>query len=44
MEITACPVLHPTAEEFSDFYAYIHYLDRTYKKDYGMVKVKLYFI
>lgn len=39
MEIRSCPVLHPTAAEFSNFYEYIHHLDRTYKQDYGMVKV-----
>ena len=32
MEIKSCPVLYPTEAEFSDFYAYIHYLDRTFKK------------
>ena len=39
MEIPSCPVLHPTEAEFADFYNYIHHLDRTYKKEYGMVKV-----
>jgi hypothetical protein len=40
MEIKSCPVLHPTVEEFNDFYGYIHFLDKTYKKDHGMVKVQ----
>lgn len=39
MEIGPCPVLHPTETEFNDFYSYIHFLTKTYKKDYGMVKV-----
>lgn len=40
MEIDFCPVLHPTAQEFADFYSYIHFLDRTYKLQSGMVKVR----
>lgn len=39
MEIGQCPVVRPSEEEFSHFYDYIHRLDETYSKDYGMVKV-----
>jgi hypothetical protein len=39
MEIPECPVLRPTMQEFKNFYEFVEKVDRTYKKDYGMVKV-----
>lgn len=39
MEIPYCPVVRPTLEEFNNFYQFVEMLDRTYKDQYGMVKV-----
>jgi hypothetical protein len=40
MSINWCPVVRPTSKEFKNFYQYMEYLDKTYRKDYGMVKVR----
>ena len=39
MSIPECPVLRPTMKEFKNFYNFVEYVDRTYKHDFGMVKV-----
>jgi hypothetical protein len=37
--IPSCPILHPTKEEFADFFSYVTKVEKKYQKDYGMVKV-----
>jgi jumonji domain-containing protein 2 len=37
--IEQCPVLHPTAQEFTNFYEYMEAIDKKYSAQYGMVKV-----
>jgi len=39
MDIPFCPVVRPTLKEFQNFKEFVEKLDKTYKKDYGMVKV-----
>lgn len=39
--IDFAPVVYPTMEEFSNPEKYLQYLEDTYSKDNGMVKVKL---
>lgn len=39
MEIPECPVLRPTFKEFKNFSDFVEKVDRTYKHNYGMVKV-----
>lgn len=41
MEIQYCPVVRPTLEEFNNFYQFVENLDKTYKDEWGMVKVIL---
>ena len=38
-EIPYCPVVRPSLEEFNDFNSFVEKLDRTYKDEWGMVKV-----
>ncbi|CAD8109710.1 unnamed protein product [Paramecium primaurelia] len=37
--IEECPVLHPTPQEFENFYNYIEKIDKLYSTNYGMVKI-----
>lgn len=39
MSIDYCPTMTPTQKEFSDFHAYVEWLERTYSGAYSMVKV-----
>ena len=39
MEIPYCPVVRPTLKQFQNFREFVEKLDRTYKKEYGIVKV-----
>lgn len=39
--IDGCPILKPSAAEFSDFMGYIYSLEKTYSPKYGIVKVVL---
>lgn len=39
MEIPECPVLRPSFKEFKNFSEFVEKVDRTYKHNYGMVKV-----
>jgi hypothetical protein len=39
MEIPECPVLRPSFKEFKNFSDFVEKVDRTYKHNYGMVKV-----
>lgn len=41
MEIPYCPVVRPTLKQFQNFREFVEKLDRTYKKEYGIVKVKI---
>lgn len=41
-DIPQCPVLYPTLKEFDRFREYMEGLDQLYKKNYGMVKVRLF--
>ena len=38
--IPLCPVLYPSLKEFDDFRTLVETLDRRYKKEFGMVKVR----
>lgn len=37
--IPSCPILHPTQDEFRDFYTYMQKVEEKYAANYGMVKV-----
>ena len=40
VDIKDVPILRPSLKEFQDFENYVNKLQKMYKKDYGVVKVK----
>jgi hypothetical protein len=43
VKIEECPVIRPTAKEFENFREFVENLDQVYKKQYGMVRVRLHY-